>query len=234
MSGKRSRSGARGGGRRAKGPRGTAAPAARDRPPVPEAADLRFDPTTGLLPAVVQDARSGRVLMLGYMNREALERTRASGLVTFYSRTRNRLWTKGETSGHTLRCLEVLADCDGDALLVRAIPAGPACHTGRASCFEEPARWTLGEVLGELADTIERRKAERPAGSYTARLLDAGLREVAKKVAEEAAETAVEAVSGGERLPEEAADLLYHLLVLLSARDRTPEDVAAVLRSRRR
>lgn len=213
---------------------GGSRPATPASPRVPDAGRLRFDAVTGLAPAVVQDARSGRVLMLGYMNRQALEQTRVSGLVTFYSRERKRLWTKGVTSGHSLRCVEVLADCDADALLVRAIPTGPTCHTGRTSCFGDPERWTLGEVLGELADVIELRKAERPAGSYTARLLSAGPAAVAKKVCEEAAETALEAVTGGTRLPEEAADLLYHLLALLSAAGRRPEEIGAALRSRRR
>ncbi len=201
---------------------------------MPEPDGLRFDPQTGLIAAVVQDAHSGRVLMLGYMNPESLERTRASGLVTFYSRERGRLWTKGETSGNTLTCVEVLADCDADALLVRAIPQGPTCHTGRTSCFGDPEKPSLGEVLGELFDVIEERRAQRPAGSYTARLLDQGLSRVAQKVAEEATELALDAVAGGIRAAEEAADLLYHTLVLLAALNRTPQEVAQALRKRRR
>ncbi|MGH7544945.1 MAG: bifunctional phosphoribosyl-AMP cyclohydrolase/phosphoribosyl-ATP diphosphatase HisIE [Gemmatimonadota bacterium] len=195
---------------------------------------LRFDPDSGLLPAVVQDARSGRVLMLGYMNREALERTRATGRVTFFSRERGRLWTKGETSGNTLELVEVRADCDADALLIRAVPHGPTCHTGQTSCFGETDAPDLGEVLGELFRVIEQRKSEKPEGSYTVRLLDQGLPAIGRKVTEEAAELTIEAVSGGARPVEEAADLLYHVLVLLAALGRTPEEVARELRARRR
>lgn len=195
---------------------------------------LRFDPASGLLPAVVQDARSGRVLMLGYMNREALERTRETGRVTFFSRERGRLWAKGETSGNTLELVELRADCDADALLVRAIPHGPTCHTGQTSCFGDTDAPDLGEALGELFRVIEERKKARPEGSYTARLLDEGLPAIGRKVAEEAAELTIEALSGGARPVEEAADLLYHVLVLLAALGRTPEEVARELRARRR
>lgn len=194
----------------------------------------RFDSETGLIPAIVQDANSGRVLMLGYMSPEALEKTRETGLVTFFSRERGRLWTKGETSGNTLELVEVRADCDGDALLVRAIPHGPTCHTGQTSCFGDAETVPLGEVLAELFRVIEARKAERPEDSYTARLLDAGLPEIGRKVAEEAVEVAMEAAGGGARAVEESADLLYHLLVLLSALEREPGEVAHVLRARRR
>lgn len=202
--------------------------------PNAETAELRFDSTTGLIPAIVQDARSGRVLMLGYMNPEALERTRETGLVTFFSRERGRLWTKGETSGNTLELVEIRPDCDRDALLIRAIPHGPTCHTGQVSCFGDPDRFALGEVVGELFDVIEERKEKRPEGSYTVGLLDQGVPKIALKVTEEAVELGLEAVRGHERAPEEAADLLYHVLVLLSALDRTPQDVAEVLRARRR
>ncbi len=197
-------------------------------------AEARLDSDTGLLPAIVQDARSGRVLMLGYMDREALQATRATGRVTFYSRSRKRLWTKGETSGHWLEAVEVRLDCDADALLVRAVPHGPTCHTGAASCFGEPERATLGEALGELFDVIEERNRVRPKGSYTAGLLEAGVAAVARKVAEEAVELALEAVGGGQRATEEAADLLYHVLVLLLAVGETPEAVAGTLMARRR
>ena len=195
---------------------------------------LRFDPDSGLLPVVVQDARTGRVLMLGYMSREALEKTRETGRVTFFSRERGRLWTKGETSGNTLELVEIRADCDADALLVRAIPHGPTCHTGQTSCFGETDAPDLGEVLGDLFRVIEARKAERPEGSYTARLLGEGVTAIGRKVTEEAAELTIEAVSGGPRPVEEAADLVYHVLVLLSALGRTPEEVARELRARRR
>ncbi len=201
---------------------------------IPEPGALRFDPQTGLIPAVVQDAQTARVLMLGYMSRESLERTGATGLVTFHSRERGRQWTKGETSGNTLICVEVRPDCDADSLLVRAIPQGPTCHTGQISCFGEPQEATLGEVLGELLGVIEERKAQRPAGSYTAQLLGQAVARVAQKVVEEASELALDAAAGGSRAAEEAADLLYHTLVLLAALGRKPEEVAQVLRGRRR
>lgn len=197
-------------------------------------ADLRFDPATGLVPAIVQDARSGRVLMLGYMDDEALERTRETGRVTFYSRARRTLWTKGETSRNWLQLVEVRRDCDGDALLVRAIAHGPTCHTGAVSCFGEPQQASLGEVLGELYDVIGDRAVERPDGSYTVELLEAGTPRIAWKVVEEAVELALEAVQVRERADEEAADLLYHTLVLLSAMGVTLERLAGVLAGRRR
>ncbi len=196
--------------------------------------DLRFDSATGLVPAVVQHARSGRVLMLGYMNEEALEKTRTTGRVTFFSRERQTLWTKGETSGNWLELVEIRPDCDRDALLVRAIAHGPACHTGAASCFGEPERMALGEVLGELFDVIEDRARELPEGSYTAQLFEAGTARIAEKVTEEATELAIDAVGSEGRAAEEAADLLYHTLVLLSAVGVTPEKVGAVLLGRRR
>lgn len=195
---------------------------------------LRLDSESDLVPAIVQNVRSGRVLMLGYMNAEALRRTRETGRVTFYSRSRQRLWTKGETSGNWLELVELLPDCDGDALLVRARAHGPTCHTGSDSCFAEPETIALGEVLGDLSDLIEVRRRRRPEGSYTVALLQAGTGRIAQKVAEEAVELALEAVAGGDRLAEEAADLLYHLLLLLAAADRKPEAVAAILRERRR
>ena len=200
----------------------------------PGSTDLRFDPATGLIPAVVQDARSGRVLMLGYMNHEALERTLETGRVTFHSRRRDALWTKGETSGNRLNLVELRPDCDGDALLVRAIARGPTCHTGAVSCFGEPDRLTLGEVVGELFDVIRDRTTERPRGSYTARLAEAGTARIAQKVVEEAAELALEAVQAGVTVDEESADLVYHMLVLMSELGVTPEQVAACLAARRR
>ena len=198
---------------------------------------LRFSPDTGLIPAVVQDAGDGRVLMLGYMNREALERTRDTGRVTFYSRSRKRLWEKGETSGHTLRLASIALDCDGDALLVRATPIGPTCHTGARSCFAStPAPATpgsgLGDVLARLGAVIDQRAADRPAGSYTASLLDAGVLRTAQKVVEEAAETALAAAAQPDRLAEESADLLYHLLVLWRAAGLDAQRVADELAGR--
>jgi phosphoribosyl-AMP cyclohydrolase / phosphoribosyl-ATP pyrophosphohydrolase len=158
--------------------------------------------------AIVQDARTDRVLMLGWMNEEAERLTRESGEVWFWSRSRERLWRKGESSGHTLAVEELRDDCDGDALLVRAAPAGPTCHTGSVSCFA-PALWR----------TITQRAAERPPGSYTADLLNAGIGACARKVGEEAVEVTVAALDeADDRLVEEAADLVYHLYVLLAAR----------------
>ncbi|HZQ15621.1 MAG TPA: bifunctional phosphoribosyl-AMP cyclohydrolase/phosphoribosyl-ATP diphosphatase HisIE [Gaiellaceae bacterium] len=168
-----------------------------------------------LRPAIVQDAASGRVLMLAWMDAEAERLTRETGEAWFWSRSRQRLWRKGETSGNTLAVEELRDDCDGDALLLRVTPAGPACHTGSVSCFA-PALWR----------TIAQRAAERPPGSYTTELLDAGVGAVARKVGEEAVELAVAALDEpDERVVEEAADLVYHLYVLLAARGL---DAAAV------
>lgn len=194
-----------------------------------QVATLAWEKQGGLLPAIVQDATTLRVLMLGYMDRAALEATLADGRVTFYSRTRQRLWTKGETSGHFLELVSVEADCDGDSLLVRARPHGPTCHLQRSSCF--PA--APGGFLHELEALIAQRERERPAGSYTTRLFEAGVRAIAQKVGEEGVETALAAVAqGNAELAGEAADLLFHLLVLLRARGMALEDAVAVLRSR--
>lgn len=175
-----------------------------------------------LKPAIVQDAADGRVLMLAWMDDEAERLTRETGEAWFWSRSRERLWRKGETSGNTLAVVELREDCDGDALLLRVTPAGPACHTGSVSCFA-PALWR----------TVAERSRTRPAGSYTTELLDAGVGACARKVGEEAVELAVAALDeSDERVVEEAADLVYHLYVLLAARGL---DVAAVedeLRSR--
>jgi phosphoribosyl-ATP pyrophosphohydrolase/phosphoribosyl-AMP cyclohydrolase len=201
---------------------------------------VRFDPDSGLVPAIVQDAGDGTVLMLGWMNREALQRTLESDLVTFYSRSRERMWMKGETSGHTLHLSSIASDCDSDAILVRAWPKGPTCHTGTRSCFESedpetpPDRATLGSALGSLAGVIEERDRDRPDGSYTADLLEAGMLRIAQKVAEEGSETALSAVAEPERLAEESADLLYHLLVLWRAAGLDPDRVAEELVRRAR
>lgn len=188
----------------------------------------------GLLPAIVQHWRDGSVLMLGYMNAEALARTRSSGKVTFYSRSKQRLWTKGETSGHALLLKSIRADCDADTLLVRAEPLGPACHTGSFSCFGNTGQVAppLG-FLAELDALVERRHAERPDGSYTTRLFDAGIRRIAQKVGEEGVEVALAATcEGNAELLGESADLLFHLLVLLRSRGFGLSDVVAVLASR--
>ena len=183
----------------------------------------------GLLPAIVQDAATLRVLMLGYMNRDALDATLASRRVTFFSRSKQRLWTKGESSGHVLELVSVDVDCDDDSLLVLAHPRGPTCHLQRASCFpDEP-----GAFLAELDTVIARRERERPTDSYTTRLFDAGVRRIAQKVGEEGVETALAAVAQDDAaLLGESADLLYHLIVLLRARGLSLDDAVAVLAQR--
>ncbi|MBS0456294.1 MAG: bifunctional phosphoribosyl-AMP cyclohydrolase/phosphoribosyl-ATP diphosphatase HisIE [Proteobacteria bacterium] len=192
---------------------------------------LDWDKQGGLLPAIVQDATNRRVLMLGYMNRQALATTLDSGRVTFYSRSKQRLWTKGESSGHFLQLVAITADCDADTLLVQAIPRGPTCHRGTPSCFDDaPA-----DFLAELDTLIAQRHAQRPQGSYTTKLFDAGVRRIAQKVGEEGVETALAAVAqGDDELAGESADLIYHLLVLLRARGLGWDDVVAKLRERHR
>jgi phosphoribosyl-ATP pyrophosphohydrolase/phosphoribosyl-AMP cyclohydrolase len=207
--------------------------------------NVRFG-ADGLVPAVVQDATDGRVLMLAWMDEEALQATRRTGEVHFHSRSRSRLWRKGETSGNVLRLVALDVDCDGDALLVTADPVGPTCHRETRSCFDgdgaPPDRTTQGLAwLETLWTTIASRAAERPAGSYTTSLLDGGVDAVARKVAEEATEVVLAAkddavasdrAATGARLAEETADLLYHALVLLAERGRSPADVVQVLRER--
>lgn len=191
---------------------------------------LAWDKQDGLLPAIVQDADSRRVLMLGYMSREALAKTLDSGQVTFFSRSKGRLWTKGESSGHVLALVSLEADCDRDTLLVQARPHGPTCHLGTTSCFPSAP----GDVLGELQALIRTRHAERPPGSYTTKLFDAGVKRIAQKVGEEGLETALAAVAEEDApLLGEAADLLYHLIVLLQARGLSLADALAVLAQRR-
>ncbi|QNN46399.1 bifunctional phosphoribosyl-AMP cyclohydrolase/phosphoribosyl-ATP diphosphatase HisIE [Thermomonas brevis] len=191
---------------------------------------LAWDKQGGLLPAIVQDADTLRVLMLGYMDREALAATLRSGHVTFFSRSKGRLWTKGESSGHVLELVSIDADCDADALLVRAHPRGPTCHLQRASCFPSAP----GDGLAELDALIAQRERERPEGSYTTKLFEAGVRRIAQKVGEEGVETALAAVAQDDAaLLGEAADLLYHLTVLLRARGLSLEDARRVLQLRR-
>lgn len=183
----------------------------------------------GLLPAVVQHWRSGEVLMLGYMNAEALSATREAGFVTFWSRSKQRLWTKGESSGNVLVVKSIRADCDRDTLLIEAEPHGPTCHLGTSSCFGDDARPPLA-FLAELDALVARREAERPVDSYTTGLFDAGLRRIAQKVGEEGVETALAAVvETDDALLGEAADLVYHLTVLLCVRGLSLADVASVL-----
>lgn len=189
----------------------------------------------GLLPAIVQHAGTGRVLMLGYMNPAALRETLAHGRVVFYSRSRQTLWTKGETSGHYLNVVDVSTDCDSDALLVLADPVGPTCHKGTESCFAEaaPADAQRLAFLALLERIIANRIADQPEGSYTARLFAEGPGRIAQKLGEEGVETALAAVSrDDEGLVSECADLLFHLLVLLKSRDLTLERVVEELRAR--
>lgn len=183
----------------------------------------------GLLPAIVQDASNLRVLMLGYMNAEALAATRSSGHVTFYSRSKQRLWKKGETSGHVLELVSLQADCDNDTLLVLARPHGPTCHLQRDSCFSRaPASF-----LADLDALVSQREAERPSGSYTTKLFEEGIRRIAQKVGEEGVETALAAVAQDDAaLLGESADLVFHLLVLLRARGLSLQEVSSLLQRR--
>ena len=176
--------------------------------------DFKLDKCAdGLLPVIIQDAVSMKVLMLGYMNQEAFEKTLATGKVTFFSRTRRQLWTKGETSGNFLNVVEMYLDCDGDTLLIKANPMGPTCHRGTESCFDTPAEEGFIRKLSEL---IKKRHEEMPENSYTTRLFIKGVKKIAQKVGEEAVESAIEAVDGNRnRFIYEASDLLYHYLVLL-------------------
>jgi phosphoribosyl-ATP pyrophosphohydrolase/phosphoribosyl-AMP cyclohydrolase len=192
---------------------------------------IDWDKQAGLVPAIVQDADSGRVLMLAYMDREALATTLATGRVSFHSRRTGKTWTKGETSGNTLALVSVDVDCDGDALLVQARPAGPTCHLARTSCF--PA--APGQFLPRLDALVAERRHARPPGSYTTTLFDAGVARIAQKVGEEGVETALAAVTGSdEALLGEAADLLFHLAVLLHSRDLSLGAAVAALAARRR
>ncbi|MEE4637309.1 MAG: bifunctional phosphoribosyl-AMP cyclohydrolase/phosphoribosyl-ATP diphosphatase HisIE [Wenzhouxiangella sp.] len=196
-----------------------------------EARTLDWEKVGGLLPAIIQDARDGRVLMLGYMNSAALEKTLSARQVTFFSRSKQRLWTKGETSGNVLELVEVACDCDRDTLLVQAIPHGPTCHLGTETCFGN-TEWPPVGLLARLQALIESRRNGDPAKSYTTRLLQGDLARCAQKVGEEGVETALAAVTG-HKLSEEAADLLYHLLVCLSAAGSSLDQVLAELQRRR-
>jgi len=195
-------------------------------------ADLVYD-AAGLLPVVVQDRKSGDVLMLAYANAEALSRSAATGLAHFWSRSRSALWRKGETSGNALHVRELRVDCDRDTLLMIVDPEGPACHTGTRTCFGDEATSVAG-VLAEVGRVIEDRDQSRPEGSYTAKLLAKGSNEVLKKIGEEAVEVALAARSeSDERLAEEAADLVFHLLVALGQRRVGFERVLETLKARR-
>jgi phosphoribosyl-ATP pyrophosphohydrolase/phosphoribosyl-AMP cyclohydrolase len=189
----------------------------------------------GLLPAIVQDASDGKVLMLGYMNRDALRRTLGEKRVTFYSRSKQRLWTKGETSGNFLHLIDAAIDCDNDTLLITARPEGPTCHTGTDSCFGDAIGTTATKLafLAKLESVIEQRVCERPEGSYTARLWSEGKTRIAQKVGEEGVEVALAAVAqDDDTLVGEAADLLFHLTLLLKSRQLSLSDVVAELERR--
>ncbi len=193
---------------------------------------MNFEKLNGIVPAVIQDARTNKVLMLGFMNQEALERTRKEGMVTFYSRTKGRLWTKGEESGNFLHVETILEDCDADTLLIKARPVGPVCHTGSDTCFEEENRGGV-EFIAQLQDLIHRRKEELPENSYTTSLFKEGINKIAQKVGEEAVELVIEAKDSNDALfLNEAADLVYHLLVLLAARGYGIKDISRVLEER--
>ncbi len=193
---------------------------------------MDFEKLGGIIPAIVQDSRTDRVLMLGFMDPEALEKTREEGRVTFFSRTRNRLWTKGEESGNFLHVEEILEDCDSDTLLIKARPEGPVCHTGSDTCFDEVNR-RGPEFLNQLQELIHRRREEMPENSYTTRLFREGINKIAQKVGEEAVELVIESKDQNDDLfLNEAADLLYHLLVLLSAKGTGIGEVVGLLEQR--
>lgn len=190
---------------------------------------LDFDKMGGLIPAIIQDARTKNVLMLGFMNKEAYEKTLEINKVTFFSRTKNRLWTKGEESGHFLDVVSIESDCDNDTLLIKAIPNGAVCHTGSATCFNDNNEFGI-EFLTHLQDFIEKRYQEMPEGSYTTSLFNSGVNRMAQKVGEEAIETVIEATNGTDgRMMYEAADMLYHLMVLFTSKGRRIEELAEAL-----
>lgn len=189
--------------------------------------------SAGLIPAIIQDADTNKVLMLGYMNQEAFDKTQAEGLVTFYSRSRNKLWTKGETSGNFLHVVSIAEDCDHDTLLIKVHPDGPVCHTGTDTCWGETNEAEDVMFLKELQDFIDKRHQEMPEGSYTTSLFKKGTNKIAKKFGEESVECVIGATSGDdENFIYESADVLYHLIVLLTHKGYRIEDVARELRSR--
>ena len=194
---------------------------------------IDFEKMGGLVPAIIQDAETKNVLMLGFMNEEAYEKTLETRHVTFWSRTRQTLWTKGETSGHFLNLVDMKIDCDNDTLLVRVNPIGPTCHTGTATCWGEDNEANPLLFLSELQSFIDKRKQEMPEGSYTTSLFNKGINKIAQKVGEEALETVIEATNGtSDHLVYEASDLLYHLLVMLTEKGLRIEDIALELQKR--
>ncbi len=194
--------------------------------------DINWQKVSGLLPAIIQDADDSRVLMLGYMNNEALRKTLESGRVTFYSRTRKTLWTKGETSGNFLNFVSAELDCDGDTILVKVHPIGPVCHLGAETCFNDQTALSL-EVLNRLTDIIRQRNLDRPAGSYTTELFEKGASRIAQKVGEEGVELSLAKVKEDEEeILNEAADLMFHLMVLLESSNLSIGEVCDVLATR--
>ncbi len=194
--------------------------------------NLDFDKMDGLVPAIIQDNITQKVLMLGFMNQAAFEKTQEIGKVTFFSRTKNRLWTKGEESGNFLNVVSISKDCDNDTLLIKVNPVGPVCHTGEDTCFNEK---NVSDIyfLKYLQDFITKRYKEMPEGSYTTSLFKKGVNRMAQKVGEEAVETVIEATNGtDEGFIYEASDLIYHLIVLLTSKDHTIEDLAVELQKR--
>ena len=195
--------------------------------------NIDFEKMGGLVPAIIQDAVTQKVLMLGFMNEEAYQKTLDTKHVTFWSRTRNTLWTKGETSGNFLNLVDIKVDCDNDTLLILAHPDGPTCHTGTDTCWGEDNHANPLLFLTELQDFINRRKEEMPEGSYTTKLFKEGINKIAQKVGEEALETVIEATNGtSDHLVYEASDLLYHLLVMLTEKGLRIEEVAQELQKR--
>lgn len=194
---------------------------------------LDFDKLNGLVPAIVQDATTRKVLMLGFMNKAALEKTRELGRVTFFSRTKNRLWTKGEESGHFLEVVSITDDCDHDTLLIQAHPTGPVCHMGWDTCFNDVNQPDAWAFLRYLQDFIDKRHTEMPEKSYTTTLFKSGVNRMAQKVGEEAVETVIEATNGtDEGFLYEASDLVYHLMVLLTSKGFRLEDLSNELKKR--
>lgn len=194
--------------------------------------NLDFEKTDGLIPAIIQDNKTNKVLMLGYMNVEALEKTQAEGKVTFFSRTKNRLWTKGEESGNFLNVVSIKEDCDKDTLLIKVNPVGPVCHTGADTCFNEKNEEPI-LFLKHLQHFIEKRYQEMPEGSYTTSLFKEGINRMAQKVGEEAVETVIEATNGtNDRLIYESSDMIYHLIVLLTSKGLSIEHLIRELEKR--
>lgn len=195
--------------------------------------DIDFAKSGGLVPAIIQDVETDKVLMLGYMNEESYRKTLESGKVTFWSRSRNTLWTKGETSGNYLYLDSILVDCDHDTLLIKAHPVGPVCHTGTDTCWGEENLSSPLLFLRSLQEVVNQRYKDMPEGSYTTTLFQSGTARMAQKVGEEAVETVIEAMSGNDdRMLYEASDMIYHLIVLLTSKGLSIEDVARELKER--